>query len=173
MAYIALSPARTPCSRRHEVNLALSRCVHQRQQGGQELALAGHRPLLDHPTPPNKGLYGPRNGHRGSPCTAPLHHLDAPPGAPLKPPNAPWSDAPIHLHHVPPICNGAGMMVHVQMYLSCPQCGHSWRSQSTSGKTRCPSCNTRVYVPAAVRHRAKQAPGELIFDVASGRLQRL
>ena len=35
--------------------------------------------------------------------------------------------------------------------VTCPRCGHQWRSFSVSGKTRCGECRTRVYVPVERR----------------------
>jgi DNA-directed RNA polymerase subunit RPC12/RpoP len=65
------------------------------------------------------------------------------------------------------------MMVHVQLYLVCPACGKEWRSHAASGRTCCPSCNERIYLPSKAHKAAEQEPGQLVYEVASGRLQRL
>jgi tRNA(Ile2) C34 agmatinyltransferase TiaS len=61
----------------------------------------------------------------------------------------------------------------VQLYLICPKCGDRWRSQAASGRTRCRSCDHLSYLPAAIRRAAAKAPGQLVYDIASGRLSRL
>jgi hypothetical protein len=33
-------------------------------------------------------------------------------------------------------------------------CGYAWESTSRSGRTTCPECDTRIYIPKAVRDRA-------------------
>ncbi len=60
----------------------------------------------------------------------------------------------------------------VVIYLAC-RCGHRFRSHAASGHTRCPSCAVSVYVPAAARKMAEGRPGELVYDVSSGRLHRV
>lgn len=37
--------------------------------------------------------------------------------------------------------------------VTCPTCGHGWRSSSESGRTHCGGCLGRVYIPAAQRQR--------------------
>ena len=61
----------------------------------------------------------------------------------------------------------------MQLYLICPECGERWRSQAASGRTRCKSCDHLSYLPAAIRRAAEEAPGQLVYDVASGHLRRL
>jgi hypothetical protein len=34
------------------------------------------------------------------------------------------------------------------------ECGHRWRSYSVSGRTHCPRCDRRIYIPAAERRAA-------------------
>jgi DNA-directed RNA polymerase subunit RPC12/RpoP len=64
------------------------------------------------------------------------------------------------------------MMVQVQLYLVCAACGKEWRSHAASGRTCCPSCNERIYLPSKARKAAEQEPGQLVYDVATGKLQR-
>lgn len=61
----------------------------------------------------------------------------------------------------------------VVIFLTCPACGATWRSQSVSGRTRCRHCRTRVYVPASVVRRAEDEPGCLAYDPATKRLVRV
>ncbi|MDA8285645.1 MAG: hypothetical protein M0Z42_20625 [Actinomycetota bacterium] len=58
------------------------------------------------------------------------------------------------------------------IYLVCPSCGAQWRSHASSGKTRCQRCRHEVYVPVAVRSQAADAPGKLVYEVASRQLRR-
>ena len=62
-------------------------------------------------------------------------------------------------------------MAPVVIYLAC-RCGRRFRSHAASGHTRCPSCAAHVYVPAAARRLAEGRPGELVYDVPSGRICR-
>jgi hypothetical protein len=39
----------------------------------------------------------------------------------------------------------------------CP-CGYQWESISRSGRTTCPRCDTRIYIPKALRDRAVNRP---------------
>jgi tRNA(Ile2) C34 agmatinyltransferase TiaS len=61
----------------------------------------------------------------------------------------------------------------VQLYVICPECGDRWRSQAASGRTRCKSCDHLSYLPADIRRAAEQEPGQLIYEVANGRLRRV
>ena len=42
----------------------------------------------------------------------------------------------------------------MRITVNCPSCGATWQSQTTSGRTRCGHCGTRVYVPMSVRRQA-------------------
>jgi hypothetical protein len=57
------------------------------------------------------------------------------------------------------------------VYVVCT-CGNRWRSTAASGVTGCAKCQARVYIPAKARRFAEAEPGELVFDVGSGRLTR-
>jgi uncharacterized Zn finger protein (UPF0148 family) len=61
----------------------------------------------------------------------------------------------------------------VLLHVTCPACRTSWRSHAGSGRTRCPQCDTRVYVPADIRRAAEERPGGLLYDPSSGRLARV
>ena len=65
------------------------------------------------------------------------------------------------------------MIVRVLLYLVCPACGKRWLSHAASGRTCCPNCNERIYLPSDARKAAQHEPGRLVYDVASGRLHRL
>ena len=47
----------------------------------------------------------------------------------------------------------------MRIVVTCPQCGATWQSQSASGRTRCGSCRTYIYVPLAERRAAGLAGG--------------
>ena len=44
----------------------------------------------------------------------------------------------------------------MRVEVTCPRCGHSWLSQSLTGKTRCGECRQQVYIPADIRNHAHQ-----------------
>ena len=58
----------------------------------------------------------------------------------------------------------------VQVIVICASCRHAWRSQASSGRTRCAACGERAYIPAAVRRRVEDAPGRYRYDSRTGRL---
>ncbi|MDA8040338.1 MAG: hypothetical protein M0Z69_14555 [Actinomycetota bacterium] len=59
----------------------------------------------------------------------------------------------------------------MQLIVTCPACGRSWRSQAASGESRCKACRHRVYVPAGVRRAVEQAPDRRYsYDPRTGRL---
>jgi hypothetical protein len=51
-------------------------------------------------------------------------------------------------------------------------CGNVWQSTAAGGNTGCMECKARIYIPAKARRLAEAEPGELVFDVGSGRLTR-
>jgi uncharacterized Zn finger protein (UPF0148 family) len=38
--------------------------------------------------------------------------------------------------------------------VNCPGCGYAWQSASRLGRTICPECGERVYIPAELRRDA-------------------
>ncbi len=48
--------------------------------------------------------------------------------------------------------------------VDCPGCGYSWQSDSRSGRTTCPECGGRVYIPVALRREAYEPPPVIRYD---------
>jgi predicted RNA-binding Zn-ribbon protein involved in translation (DUF1610 family) len=48
--------------------------------------------------------------------------------------------------------------------VDCTSCGRSWQSGSRSGRTTCPECGRRVYIPVALRREAYEPPPVIRSD---------
>jgi hypothetical protein len=47
-------------------------------------------------------------------------------------------------------------------------CGYVWQSQSRSGRTRCPECRARTYIPVALRRAANYLPDDASAEARPG-----